>query len=42
MHAIIDADPDAHGVVTGPRAAKIFTNALIDAIGWNRQWERVV
>ena len=42
MHAIICVDPDAHGVVIGPSGAKTFTRALIDAIGWNRHWERVV
>jgi catalase len=31
---------DAVGVVTGASANRAFANALIDAVGWHRHWDR--
>ncbi len=31
---------DAPGVVTAPRTGRAFSNALIEAIGWHRHWDR--
>ncbi|HEV8115473.1 MAG TPA: catalase, partial [Acidimicrobiales bacterium] len=31
---------EAAGVVTGPKVAKPFNDALVEALGWHRHWER--
>ncbi|MGI9119044.1 MAG: catalase, partial [Acidimicrobiales bacterium] len=33
-------DREAVGVVTGERVVKAFNDAVIDALGWHRHWER--
>lgn len=41
--ALLDAagiDADAAGVVVDTSAAKRFTKALVDAVGWHRHWDR--
>ncbi|MCU1355597.1 MAG: catalase [Acidimicrobiales bacterium] len=35
-------DAEAPGVVVDSNGAKRFTDALVEAVGWHRHWERVV
>lgn len=38
--AAVAIDEEAPGVVTGGRVVKSFTDAVVDAMGWHRHWER--
>ncbi len=42
VEALLDAGvgEEAAGVITGPKVAKPFNDALIEALGWHRHWER--
>jgi len=33
-------DAEAAGVITQPKAAKAFTDGIVDALGWHRHWDR--
>jgi len=42
VEALLEAGvgEEAAGVVTGPKVAKPFSDALVEALGWHRYWER--
>ncbi len=42
VEALLEAGvgEEAAGVVTGPKVAKPFNDALVEALGWHRHWER--
>jgi catalase len=38
--AVAGIDVNANGVVTSTKSAKAFTDAVLEALGWHRHWQR--